>query len=371
MKALILVGGEATRLRPLTCNTPKAMVPVVNMPFLEHVIHHLHAHQVQEIVLALGFLSQPMQDYFADGSRFGVRLIHVLEDTPMGTAGAVKNAEKYLDESFFVLNGDIFTDLDFSAMRRYHLDRGARVTISLFPVEDPTAYGLIETTPEGRVTRFLEKPSWDQVTTNNINAGTYILEPEVLSNIPAGTKYSFERQLFPRLLQAGVPIFGYESPGYWIDIGTPAKYLQLNCDILTGKCAGYKLAEEVQIGQGCSVHSTAEIKAPVLIGERCVIGRGVKLTGPVVIGAGCVIPENAVIEGSVVWQNVRFGERVNLKHSIVANDCLLDAGCLVEDSVISDNVNIACGCKLEPASKVLPGTCVDSSYKGGCLPQSQ
>lgn len=132
MKALILVGGEATRLRPLTCNTPKAMVPVVNTPFLEHVVRHLRTHGVGEIVLALGYLSEPMKDYFVDGSRFGVKLIHVLEEKPMGTAGAVKNAEKYLDESFFVLNGDIFTDLDLTAMRRYHLDRGAKVTISLF-----------------------------------------------------------------------------------------------------------------------------------------------------------------------------------------------------------------------------------------------
>ncbi len=358
MKALILVGGEATRLRPLTCNTPKAMVPVLNTPFLEHVVRHLRAHDVKEIVLALRHLSESMKDYFGDGSRFGVRLIHVLEDKPMGTAGAVKNAEKYLDESFFVLNGDVFTDLDFTAMRRYHLEKGAKVTISLFPVEDPTAYGLIETTAEGRVTRFLEKPGWDQVTTNNINAGTYILEPEVLSNIPPDTKYSFERQLFPLLLQAGVSIYGYESPGYWLDIGTPAKYLQLNRDILIGRCKCYDFERGVKIGADCSIHPSAKIESPAVIGDRCVIGRGARLIGPVVLGSGCVIPEEAVIESSVIWQDVRFGARVNLKNSVVANDCCLDADCLVADSVIGDNVTVCCGCKLDPSSMIFPGTCV-------------
>ena len=181
MKAVILVGGEATRLVPLTCNTPKAMVPVLNTPFLEHVIHHLSEHQVRDVILAQRHLSQPIKGYFGNGSQFGLRLGYTVEDAPLGTAGAVKNAEKYLDDAFLVLNGDIFTDLDISAMIGFHQERKAKATIALTPVDDPTSYGLIETNAQGRVTRFLEKPKWSEVTTNMINAGTYVLEPEVLS----------------------------------------------------------------------------------------------------------------------------------------------------------------------------------------------
>lgn len=196
MKAVILVGGGATRLLPLTCHIPKAMVPVLNTPFLEYVISYLSRHQVKDIILAQGHLQQS-ESYFGDGSQFGVRLSYLKEDTPLGTAGAVKNAEAYLVESFLVLNGDIFTDLDIMAMINFHRERKARVTIALTPVSDPTSYGLIETDAQGRVTRFLEKPSWNQVTTNMINAGCYVLEPEVLAHIPVQVNFSFERDLFP------------------------------------------------------------------------------------------------------------------------------------------------------------------------------
>ena len=195
MKAVILVGGEATRLLPLTCNRPKAMVPVLNIPFLEHVIRYLSKHQIKDIILAQSHLSQPIKSYFGDGSQFGVKLSYTVEDAPLGTAGAVKNTERYLGETFLVLNGDIFTDLDITAMISFHLERRAKATIALTPVDDPTSYGLIETDAQERVMRFLEKPSWSQVTTNMINAGTYVLEPDVLTHIPPQTNFTFERDL--------------------------------------------------------------------------------------------------------------------------------------------------------------------------------
>jgi len=361
MKAVILVGGEATRLRPLTCNTPKAMVPVLNIPFLEHVIAHLSQHRVKDIILAQGILSPSIESHFKDGSQFGVRLIYVLEDEPLGTGGAVKNAEEHLDEAFLVLNGDIITDLDITAMLDYHREKKAKVTIALTPVEDPTSYGLIETNAQGRVTRFLEKPSWSQITTNMINAGTYVLEPDVLSRIPPQTKFSFERELFPLLSDQGEPIYAYPSSAYWIDIGTTENYLQLHKDLLTGKSSRYILAsgEEVQIGEQSYIHPTAEIKGPAVIGSNCTIGRNVKLTGPVVIGSGSTILEDTVITESVIWQNVRLGPRVDLQNSIVANDCCLNAGSIVEKSVIGDNVTVISGCKIEPGSKLWPGKTVE------------
>jgi len=343
MKAVILVGGKGTRLLPLTCNTPKAMIPVLNTPFLEYVIRHLSRHQIKDIILAQGHLAQPIEGYLGDGSQFGVRLYYSVEDTPLGSAGAVKYAERYLDETFLVLNGDIFDDLDFTAIIDVHREQKAKVTIALTPVDDPTSYGLVETNAEGRVTRFLEKPSWSEVLqrrTNMVNAGTWILEPDVLAQIPPQTEVSFERNIFPQLLAQGEPVYAYHSSGYWMDVGNSEKYLQLHRDLLSGKCKQYALAsgEEVLIGEQSNIHPTAQIKGPAVIGANCSIGPQVKLTGPVVIGAGCTILEDSVIEKSIIWRNARLGPRVTLKNSILADNCCLNANSICEDSVLGDNV---------------------------------
>jgi len=339
MKAVILVGGKATRLLPLTCNTAKAMVPVLNTPFLEHVIRYLSRHEIREIILAQGRLEQPIEGYLGDGSQFGVRLYYSTEDAPLGSAGAVKNAERYLDKTFLVLNGDIFSDLDFTVMIDLHRESKAKATIALTPVDDPTSYGLVETDAQNRVIRFLEKPGWSEVTTNTINAGAWVLEPDVLAQIPPQTEVSFERQVFPQLLAKREPFYAYHSSGYWIDMGTPEKYLQLHRELLSGKCRQYVPAsgEEVLIGEQSDIHPTAQIKGTVVIGANCSIGRQVKLTGPVVIGDGCTILEDSVIEESIIWQNARLGPRVNIKGSILAANCCLNANCICEEVVLGDN----------------------------------
>ncbi len=358
MKAVILVGGQATRLLPLTCNTPKAMVPVLNIPFLEHVIRYLSKHQIKDIILAQGNLAQPIEDELGDGSQLGVKLNYVMEDTPLGTAGAVKNAERYLDETCLVLNGDIFTDLDITAMIDFHQERKAKVTIALTPVNDPTSYGLIETDAEGRITRFLEKPNRSQITTNTINAGTYVLEPEILTQIPPQTKVSIEREVFPLLLEQGKPVYAYPSSAYWIDMGTPEKYFRLTRDLLSGESSQYVPVSpaEVVIGGQSYIHPTAQIKGPVMIGDNCTIGRNVRLTGPVVIGAGGTILEDTAIEESIIWQNAQIGPRVTLRNSIIADNRCLNADSTIEDSILGNNVTVASGCKLEPGSKIWPGT---------------
>ena len=362
MKAVILVGGRATRLEPLTCNMPKAIVPVLNTPFLEHVIRHLSQHQIKDIILAQGHLAQPIEDYLGDGSQFGVRLYYSIEDTPLGTGGAVKNAERYLAETFLVLNGDIITDLDITTMIDFHRKRRAKITISLAPVDDPTSYGLIETDAGDRITRFLEKPTWSEVTTNMINAGTYIMEPDVLAQMPPKTRISFEREVFPQLLARGEPVYAYSSPAYWIDIGTPEKYLQLHRDLLSGKCKQYApaLGKKVLVGEQCDIHPTARIKGPVVIGANCSIGRRVKLIGPVVIGSGSTILEDSVIEESVIWRNARLGPGVSLKKSIVADNCLINAKSICEESVLGDNVTVTSGSKLKPGSRIEPRTTVEA-----------
>jgi len=360
MKAITLVGGKATRLLPLTYNTPKAIVPVLNIPFLEHVIRHLDRHQIKDIILTQGHLGQPIESYLDDGSQFGVKLSYIVEDTPLGTAGAVKNAERHLNGTFLVLNGDIFTDLDITAMIAFHRERRARVTIALTPVNDPTSYGLIETDAQGRVTRFLEKPSPSEVTTNTINAGIYVLDPDVLAQIPSKTEVSFEHEVFPQLLTQGESIYAYSSSAYWIDIGIPEDYLQLHRDLLSGKCRQYVLTpgEDVFIEKQSDIHPTAQIKGPAVIGAHCSIERRVKITGPVVIGSGCTILEDSVIEESIIWQNVRLGPRASLKNSIVADNCCFKASSGCVESVLGDNVTVTSGCKLEPGSRIEPGTIV-------------
>jgi len=358
MKAVILVGGQGTRLRPLTINTPKAMVPVLNKPFLEHVIGHLSGHNIRDIILAQGHLAQPIEGYLGDGRRLGVRLSYIVEDAPLGTAGAVKNTQKHLDDSFLVLNGDVFTDLDISAMARLHRQRKATATIALTPVADPTSYGLIETNAQGRVTRFLEKPGWEQVTTNMINAGTYVLEPEVLAHIPEQAEFSFERQVFPMLLDRGEPIYAYPSTAYWIDIGNPEKYLQLNRDLLYGKSSRYRLAQgkEVSIGENSQIQPTARITGPALIGENCYIGRKVTIKGPAVIGPGCQIQDGAIIEQSIIWPAGQIGAGTKVTGSIIADHCRLGADSIIEESVLGDNVTVATGYRLKPGSQIWPGT---------------
>jgi len=361
MKAVILVGGFGTRLKPLTINTPKAMMPVLNTPFLEYVIRRLSRHNVKEIVLAISHLAQPIEDYFGNGNRLGASLSYTIEDTALGTAGAVKNAEEYLgNEAFLVLNGDIFTDLDLTAMIDFHNRSQSLATIALTPVEDPTIYGLIETDDLGRITRFLEKPGWEDVTTNMINAGTYILEPEVLSSIPPQTKFSFEHGVFPPLLEQGKSIYAFPSLCYWMDIGTPEKYRQLNLDLLIGKSNQYSLdpATSISIGEHSICHPTAEITAPVVIGDNCSIGKNTRLTGPLAIGTGSTLAEGAVVEDSIIWHQVAIEARASVRHSIIANDCQLGANSIIENSVISDNVTVAGGYKMAADSLIQPGTSI-------------
>ncbi len=358
MKAIILVGGQGTRLYPLTVNTPKAMVPVLNKPFLEHVISHLISHKIRDIILAQGHLSQPITDYFGDGSRFGANLIYNTEDKPLGTGGAVKNAESWLGDTFLVFNGDIFTDLDISSMIAFHEDKKAELTISTTPVDDPTSYGLIETDADGRITHFLEKPDRQQITGNMINAGTYVMSSSVLKIVPEETKTSFERQVFLRLLEEGRPFYAYSSDAYWIDIGRPESYFELHRDLLLGKSRRYllKTSEEVVIGNGCRIAPAATINGPVIIGDDCSIGDKVSIKGPSVIGNGCQIADGSVIEESIIWHNVNICRGCHIKKTVIANHCYLGSGIAIDDSLLSDNVKMADGCRLEPGSKVEPGS---------------
>lgn len=338
MKTVILVGGEGTRLRPLTYDLPKPMLPVLNRPFLEHTIVRLKENGVGEIILAVSYLPEIIQGHLGAGGDHGVRLTYAFEDTPMGTAGAVKNAERHLDSTFIVLNGDVFSDIDVADVLDFHRHKGAKATIALTWVDDPSAFGVVETDDSGRVKRFIEKPRPGEATSNWINAGAYILEPEVLANVPAGSPYMFEKGLFPRLLEIGEPVFGYPLKGYWLDMGTPEKYLQLNCDLLESKAKSALIGrigeEAVLLGEGCSIHPLARIAGPAVLGDKCEVDQRALVKGPVVIGPECHIGEGANVERSVLWQGARVGSKASLKGCILGRRTVVDksaqqVGCTV------------------------------------------
>ena len=350
MKAVILVGGEGTRLRPLTCNITKAMVPIVNRPFLEHVICYLKKHGIEEIILAMGYMSGSIQEYFGDGSQLGVHLTYLVEKSPLGTAGAVKNAESFLGEAFFVFNGDTLSEIDLTAMMKRHLKIKPKASIALAPVDNPTIYGVVETDARGRVKRFVEKPSWDEVTSNMVNAGIYILEPEVLKHIPVSAHCMFENYLFPLLLKMGESVLGYPSDAYWIDIGTPEKYLKANHDLLKRR-----FSRGLQTEGKSEIHHEARIEGTVLVAEECIIAEGANIKGAAVLGPRCKVAKGAVIEGAVLWHDAKVEEEAVLRNCIIGSCCCIQQGShILDNCVLGDNVTVGRGNKLANGARVWP-----------------
>lgn len=344
MQGVMLVGGLGTRLRPLTITTPKPMLPIVNTPLLEIELLHLRKFGVDDVILSTGYLPSVFDGYFGDGSNIGIKLTYVTEDEPLGTCGAVKNVEKHLgSDPIIVCNGDILTDLDIGALLDYHRQKGSVVTITLTPVEDPTAYGLVPLDPDGRIREFLEKPSRDQIVTNLINAGTYVIDPVVFEQVPPATNYSFERQLFPSLLEQGVPMYGYPADCYWLDLGTPAKYLAAHHDILNRKIQvdlpGSEVSEGVVAGGELDADPSSRLQGPLLLGSEVHVGRGSQLGPLSCIGDRVWVGEGADIEGSVIMEGAVIGDGCRIMQSIVGRNTVLGPRVTVADgSVLGDNI---------------------------------
>ncbi|MGD1119247.1 MAG: NDP-sugar synthase [Dehalococcoidales bacterium] len=340
LKAVLLVGGFGTRLRPLTDNKPKPIVPVVNRPFLEHSLAHLKQFGVDEVILAMSYLPEVISEYFKDGERCGMRLTYCMEKEPLGTAGAVKNAAAYLDGPFIVLNGDnVFIELNLDEVYAFHREKKAKATICLTRVDNPSAFGVVETDASRRVKAFIEKPAPGTATTDWINAGGYILEPEVLEHVPAGQYYMFEKGLFPHLLEIGAPVYGYHYKGYWLDMGTPAKYLTLNADMLAGKLSNRLLPEcgegGFYYGEDTKIDPSAVIKPPVVIGDGCRIGCGVGITGPAVIGQDCHLEDGVNLENAVIWDRVNIGAGSRLSRCIISSDVTIGENQDIGNTVIT------------------------------------
>ena len=342
MKAILLAGGLGTRLRPLTLHTPKPIVPIFNRPFLYYQIDLLRQiPEIDEVILSLNYQPQRIEEIVGDGAALGIKVRYLVEPKPLGTAGAVKYADKYLDGSVIVFNGDILTQIDLRAVLQLHRDRRARATIVLTPVASPSAYGLVETDAEGNVRQFLEKPDPEAITCNTINAGIYILEPATFDRIPAETTWSIERSYFPSLVDRRETFVAYIERGYWIDMGTPAQYRQLHHDIMDGRYTAPPFADQPGTGNNVStqaqIEGDVEVEGPCFIDADCLVRTGARLRPYTVLGRGCRVDEGAVVDDSIVWADTQIGPRSSVRRSILGRGCRVGRGSVVgPDAVLGD-----------------------------------
>jgi NDP-sugar pyrophosphorylase family protein len=326
MKAILLAGGKGTRLRPLTLHTPKPIVPIFDRPFLQYQIDLLRqVPEIDEIVLSLNYQPRRIEEVFGDGSDLGIHLSYVVEPNPLGTGGAIKFAAgEYRGGPLVVFNGDVFTSVDLPAVLALHRERQARATIVLTPVDNPTAYGLVETDSSGRVQAFVEKPSPDQIKCDTINAGIYVLEPDTLDRIPADTVYSIERGYFPSLVTNRETFMAFIYRGYWIDIGTPAKYRQAHRDIMDGRFVAPPFAAATGtsvISPDARIDRDVTIEGPCFIDAGAVVKSGARIGPYSVIGKHCHIGEQAVIDGAILWPNTWVDSEARIGPTLAGRHC--------------------------------------------------
>jgi len=326
MKAILLAGGKGTRLRPLTIHTPKPIVPIFNRAFLHYQIDLLkQVPEIDEVILSLNYQPRRIEEVFGDGTDLGIKIRYVVEPVPLGTAGAVKYAGDKLTESVVVFNGDVMTQLDLAAVIRMHRERQARATIVLTPVDNPSAYGLVETDGQNNIKRFIEKPKPEEITTNHINAGIYVLEPDTFDRIPSEVPWSIERSYFPSLIERNETFVAYIYNGYWIDIGTPEKYVQVHHDIMDGRFVAPPFAGLTSprrcIAPDVRIEDGATIEDPVFIDEGVLVKAGARLGPYAVLGRQTQVEEEAIIERAIVWPNCRIGSQSSITDAVLGRQC--------------------------------------------------
>ncbi len=368
-----MAGGEGTRLRPLTSLRPKPMVPMVNHPVMEHIVGLCHWHHIDEVVATLQFMPQVIRDYFGDGEEWGVSIEYAVEDTPMGTAGSVKNAQKLLgDETFVVISGDALTDVDLTEVIEFHRAKGGTATIVLKHVPDPLEFGVVITDADGRIERFLEKPTWGQVFSDTINTGIYVLEPCIFDLIPETGSFDFSAELFPLLMEQGHKLYGYVTDGYWTDVGSLGSYMQAHMDILNGKVGvfvpGVKTADDVWVGEGADIHPDAKIGDHVVIGANVKVRAGAEIGDYAIIGDSCLIGVDAKVQHSVVWSDSFIGGGSVVRGSVICRRAdiraraTIDPGSVVGDeSMVGHGAVIGADVAVFPYKRIEAGAVVTSS----------
>ena len=368
-----MAGGEGTRLRPMTANQPKPLLPVANRPIMEHVLRLLRRHGFTDTVVTVQFLAALVRNYFGDGEDFGMNLQYATEEMPLSTAGSVKNAEDALrDEPFVVISGDALTDIDLTAMMRFHKEKGALVTVGLTRVPDPLEFGIVITDEDARIQRFLEKPTWGQVFSDTVNTGIYVMEPEVLAEIPPEESVDWSADVFPALLKRGAPLFGYISDSYWEDVGNHENYMKAQVDVLARRVnadiAGFEVSPGVWVAEGAEVDPEAVLTGPLCIGDYAKVEAGAHLREYTVIGSNVVVKEGAFLHRAVVHNNVYVGQGATLRGCVVGkNTDVMRLARIEENAVVGDECVIepeaylSAGVKVYPFKTIEAGAVVNNS----------
>ncbi len=365
MKAVVMAGGEGSRLRPLTVGRPKPMVPIVNKNALAHILDLLKSHGITEVIITLRYRASSIQDFFGDGTSMGMSIEYSVEETPLGTAGSVKHAAALLDDTFLVISGDALTDFDIQAIVQSHKERQAKATLTLYRVPDPLEFGVIVIDDEGRVTNFLEKPSWSEVFSDTVNTGIYVMEPEVLAMIPDEGAYDFSTELFPRMLAEKMALFGYVAEGYWCDVGTFSEYMRANADVLQGKVRlpqpiGTHIGGGIWVGNDVEIAPSAQLFGPIYLGNEVKIKSDVIIHGPAVIRDYTIVDNFTRIERVVMWRNTYVGESCELRGAIFCRQCSIKSKVAVyEGVVVGDHCVLDEGCVIHPNVKLWPGKMVE------------
>ena len=355
MKAIIMAGGEGQRLRPLTCDCPKPMVPILDRPVMAYALMLLRKHQITDAGVTLAYLPDQIERHFGSGSDMGMRLRYYVEQEPLGTAGSVKQAQSFLNETFIVLSGDGLTDCDLTAAVAFHKQKRAMATIVLKKMDVPIEYGVVVTDREGRVQRFIEKPDWGEVNSDQVNTGIYIFEPQILTLIPEGRRYDFGRELLPLLVSMGEPVYGYPMNGYWCDVGDVAAYMRAHMDVLDGKLSLFDSKRAVIKQKGAMIDGSAVIEEPCYIGEGAVIAAGASIGAYSVIGAGSHVKPHAGLKRAILWRGASVGEHAQLRGCVVQCGAKVGSGAsMFEESILATDAQLGADAILMPNVKVWP-----------------
>ncbi len=365
MKAVVMAGGEGSRLRPLTIRRPKPMVPIAGKPVMEHILNLLKRHGITEVVVTVQYLASNIEDYFGNGSQFGMRVTYSREDVPLGTAGSVKNAEEQLTEPFIVISGDALTDYNLTDIINYHNEKKSMATLMLAHVPNPLEYGVIITNTEGHITQFLEKPSWGEVFSDTINTGIYVLDPKVFTYFEKNKQFDFSQELFPMMLKQGDPIYGFVGSGYWCDVGNLPEYMRANADALQGRCEleipAKNIGGNIWCEEGVEIADEAQLYGPLYLAHDCKIKAGAIIHGPSTIGHYTIVDERAQVDRSIVWNNSYIGERAELRGALVGSSTgIKSKAVMFEGSVIGDNSSIQEGAIIQPNVKIWPDKEIES-----------
>ena len=359
MKAVVMAGGEGSRLRPLTVKRPKPMVPIAGKPVMEHILNLLKRHGITDVVVTVQYLANNIEDYFGNGSQFGMHITYSREDVPLGTAGSVKNAEEHLTEPFLVISGDALTDYNLTDIIKYHQVKKALATLTLAHVPNPLEYGVIITNEHGHITQFLEKPSWGEVFSDTINTGIYMLDPQIFSYFEKNKAFDFSQDLFPMMLKQGDPIYGYIASGYWCDVGNLSEYMRANADVLQGRVTaelvGKNTGGNIWCEEGVEIAEDAQLYGPIYLAHDCKVKSGAIIHGPSTIGSYSIIDERAQVDRSFVWSNSYIGERAELRGALVGSSTSIKSKAVMfEGSVVGDNSIIQEGAIIQPNIKIWP-----------------